>query len=360
MNESLLWIEPGRQFGFEDLVFFQGRGTQDFAARAAQIDTIVLGPHASAAFPVELQDFIASDLTLRQQCDFSDIITASLGRAWVEADPHVVYVENPLSRLIQDPNRAPATDPMGALREFYQRLKEQRAGAKISFAGIDAIRPITFRGQKVLLEPDTPEQWQALEGILSSAVRRGVEVYTDCCEQVLFHVLAARAPEAPLLLISLHDTMNTQMRDDGAIVVERPLADRLPRWVNFGNGGNTEGEAENEPVTFEAASLRRLANAWADAMGLHGAERAAGIWLNRPYKGAFETRHFGAKLRIRQNPAVGAVQVEFLRETLLGRAAVEKLHEPGSDWPAVDSAHINAIAELLAKAGQALRTTTPA
>jgi N-formylglutamate amidohydrolase len=82
--------------------------------------------------------------------------------------------------------------------------------------------------------------------------------------------------------------------------------------------------------------------------------------LNRPYKGAFETRHFGARLRTRQNPAVGAVQVEFLRESLLGHTAVETLHQPGSDWPAVDNAHINAIAKLLAKAGQALRTTTPA
>jgi hypothetical protein len=357
MNPSLLWIDADRKFGFEDLVFFQGRGTQDFAARAAHIDTIVLGPHASAAFPVELQDFIAPDLTLRKQCDFSDIITASLGRAWVEADPHVVYIENPMSRLIQDPNRAPATDPMGALREFYQRLKEQRAGAKISFSGVDAIRPITFSGEQVLVEPVNHKQWQVLEGILSSAVRRGVEVYTECCEQVLFQVLAARAPEAPLLLISLHDTMNTKMRDDGAIVIERPVADRLPRWVNFGNGGNTEGEVDNEPVTLDAGTLRRLASAWADAFRLEGAERDESIWLNRPYKGAFETRHFGARLRTRQNPAVGAVQVEFLRESLLGHAAVETLQQPGSDWPVVNSMHLKKIATALAWAGHILRTT---
>jgi len=356
MNPSLQWIEAGRQFAFEDLVFFQGRGTHDFAIRAAHIDTIVLGPHASAAFPEELQNFIAPDLTLRKQCDFSDIITASLGRAWVKADPHVVYVENPMSRLIQDPNRAPAVNPMSALREFYQRLKKQRSGANISFTGVDAIRPITFSGERVLLEPDTPDQWQALEDIFSSAVRRGIHVYSECCEQVLFHVLAARAPTSPLLLISLHDTMNTKMGEDGALVLERPAADRLPRWVNFGNGGNSEGEAENEPVTLDAGTLRRLAGAWADAFGLHGTEREEAIWLNRPYKGAFEVRHFGARLRTRQNPAIGAVQVEFLRETLLGPLVVEKLHQPGNDWPEVDSIHMNTIAHSLAKAGQSLHT----
>jgi hypothetical protein len=174
---------------------------------------------------------------------------------------------------------------------------------------------------------------------------------------VLCSVLAARSPQAPLLLISLHDTMNTQMRHDGAIVLERPVAERLPRWVNFGNGGNAEGEAGNEPVTFDAASLRGLASAWADALGLHGAEREQAIWLNRPYKGAFETRHFGARLRAHHNPAMGAVQVEFLRETLLGPAAVKQLHQAGSDWPLVDHVHLNKIATALTLAGNNWRST---
>jgi N-formylglutamate amidohydrolase len=147
------------------------------------------------------------------------------------------------------------------------------------------------------------------------------------------------------------------MRGDGAIVVQRPEADRLPRWANLGNKGDTHGDALDDPLTLDGAELRRIAAAWADAFGLDGAERETDILLNRPYKGAFETVHYGARLRLLAAARVGAVQVEFLRETLLGPAAVATLHEPGDGWPQVDAAHIGAIAAALARAGQALRAT---
>lgn len=109
--------------------------------------------------------------------------TSSLGRAWAAADPGVVFVENPHSRLVLDPNRSPPADVMPGLREFFVRLQRQRAGEKIPFGGIDA-------------------------------------------------VFKARKPGTALRVISLHDIMNTKMRADGAIVVERPAADRLPQLVN--------------------------------------------------------------------------------------------------------------------------------
>jgi len=56
---DLLWIEAGRQFAFDELVFWQSVGQQPFEQAAAHIDTIVLGPHASAAFPSELKPFVA-------------------------------------------------------------------------------------------------------------------------------------------------------------------------------------------------------------------------------------------------------------------------------------------------------------
>ena len=355
MSDSLQWIEPGRRFGFDDLVFWRRRGEAPFEAVAAGIDTIVVGPHASAAFPAELRPFISPGLTRRKQFDFSDVMTASLGRRWAEADPHVVYIENPLSRVVLDPNRARPADPIGALREFYARLARQRAGETTSFSGVDVIRPITFGGEDVIVEPADESGWRALGAALAVAAANGFDAYRGCCDRVLATVLAARRTGAPLRLISLHDTMNTKMRPDGAIVVERPESDRLPRWVNFGNKGDAQGEAEADPLTIGAAEMRRIARAWADAFGLDEARRATEITLNRPYKGAFESVHYGARLSALGEPSVGAVQAEFLRETLLGPAATAHLHQPGEDWPAVDAPHIGRIATALAVAGAELR-----
>lgn len=354
MTSDLLWIDAGRRFGFDDLVFRHDR-QRPFAEAAGAIDTIVLGPHASAALPAELRPFIAPGLTRRKQCDFSDIITASLGRAWVAADPRVVYVENPVSRLVLDPNRAPPADPVAGLREFYQRLARQRAGESVSFGGVDAVRPITFGGEDVLAEPGSPAAWQTLATTLAEVAVRTVTAYRACCDEVLRAVLERRPAHAPLRVFSLHDTMNTKMRADGAIVVERAPADRLPQWANLGNKGDAQGNAQDDPITLEGAELRRIAAAWADGFGLQGAARDEQILLNRPYKGAYETVHYGARLRALGQPRVGAVQVEFLRETLLGPTAVARLHAPGTDWPAVDDAHIAGIAAGLARAGQALR-----
>jgi hypothetical protein len=87
MNTRIDWIPAGQTFALDDLVFWQGKGRAPFSAIAARIDTIVLGPHASARFPAELQPFVDAALTRRKQYDYSDVITSSLGRAWAAADP---------------------------------------------------------------------------------------------------------------------------------------------------------------------------------------------------------------------------------------------------------------------------------
>lgn len=360
MAETLEWIAAGRSFGLGDMVFWQGRGLQPFAAAAPHIDTIVLGPHASAAFPAELQPFVAPELTRRKQFDYSDVITSSLGRAWAQADPQVVFVENPHSRLVLDGNREPPADVGPGLREFFARLARQRAGEKVGFGGVDAVRPVTFAGELVLREPASEAQWAELLDALATAGRLGARPYFAARQTVLDAVLAARKPGAALRVVSLHDTMNTKTREDGAIVVERPEADRLPAWVNFGNRGNAQGEADGLPLSLAAAEMRRIRAAWAQAFaaefGLSTTPaRDGGFGLNVPYKGAFETVFFGAQLQALDESRVGAVQVEFLRESLLGPAVTAALHQAGTDWPAVDAAHLARVVVCLCAAGRHLR-----
>ena len=352
-NGSLDWIPAATTFAFEDLVFCSA--AEGFESAARHIDTVVLGPHASARFPAELEPFIDPRLTRRKQYDYSDVIPSALGRAWAAADPGVVFVENPHSRLVLDPNRAPPGAVLPGLREFWSRLARQRAGEKISFAGCDAVRPITFSGEPVLLEPADEQGWAALDAALAQARRLGPEAYLKACDRVIEQVLALRKPGAALRVISLHDTMNTKMRGDGAIVIERPPADRLPELVNFGNKGDHRGEAGTDPLTISAAEMRRIAEAWAQGFGFDAATGNDAITLNSPYKGAYETVHYGAKLAALNDPRVGAVQVEFLRETLLGAQATAQLQQPGTDWPGVDRKHLDGIVSALVAAGRLLR-----
>jgi N-formylglutamate amidohydrolase len=355
MKTTIEWIPAGQAFGFDDLVFWQGKGRAPFSTVAAGIDTVVLGPHASARFPAELQPFVDAALTRRKQYDYSDVITSSLGRAWAAAGSGVVFVECPHSRLVLDPNRAPPADVMAGLREFFVRLERQRAGEKVAFGGIDAVRPITFSGEAVLRPPASDAEWSALARALTAARRLGHDAYRGACDTVIDAVLKARNAGAALRVIGLHDTMNTKMRADGAIVVERPAADRLPQLVNFGNKGDERGEAGSEPLAIGAAEMQRIADAWAQGFGVDAASRAGAITLNRPYKGGYEIGHYGARLAALNEPRVGAVQVEFLRETLLGPRATAQLHRPGADWPDVDQAHLDGIVTALVAADRLLR-----
>ena len=61
------WIPAGTHFGASDMVFFQGKGERDLADVLAGIDLVVTGPHATAAFPAEMQPFVDPSLTTRLQ-----------------------------------------------------------------------------------------------------------------------------------------------------------------------------------------------------------------------------------------------------------------------------------------------------
>jgi N-formylglutamate amidohydrolase len=354
---DLLWIEDGRQFAFDDLVFWQSAGQQPFERAAAHIDTIVLGPHASAAFPSELKPFVNPELTQRKQCDFSDVLTSTLGRLWAQVDPHTVFVENPHARLAGDANRAPPLDPIADLREFFARLARQSQGIKLSFAGVDAIRPITFSGEPVLQEPRDEAEWAQLALAMQRCMAQGVTPYRAACQRVVDTVLAAGAQRA-VRVISLHDTMNTKIHPSGAIVVARPAADRLPAVVNLGNRGDAQGESTDpaDPVTIGGAQLRRLAAAWAQALNIAPEHRASSLTLNQPYKGAYETVFFGHQMRPHQRRGSGVIQVEFLREFLMGPTELAALHSPGSHWPAANQQVLGSLAMALAQAGHALRS----
>jgi len=315
----------------------------------------VFGPHASADFPAELRPFVAPGLTRRQQFDYSDVIISAVGRAWAAADPHVAYVENPHSRLVLDPNRAPVADAGPGLRQFFATLARQRAGEKVSFAGMDTVRPVTFSGQPALREPGTEAEWSALIATLNDCAARGPNAYAAVRDALVEQVLAARPTGARVLLLSLHDTMNTQILPDGAITRERPVADRLPWLANFGNRGDFAGEGPLDEITIAGTEMRRIADAYARAWDITDSARNTAILLNNPYKGAFETVHWGAKLRALGRVNLGMVQVEFLRETLLGPRVTASLHQPGKDWPAVDQVHLAETVGRLKQAGDSLR-----
>jgi hypothetical protein len=375
---ELLWVPTGRQFTFDDLVHWQGKRTGDaFEDIAARIDVIVLGPHASAAFPGELREFVSAELTCRKQHDFSDVITGDVGRTWADLDPRTVFIEAPHSRVALDGNRAPQEDIEPALREFFKRLQKQRAGEDVSFAGCDEVRPITFAGEDVLIEPTQDQEWRQLLEAIRAAARLGVECYRASVERVISAVRvkrreSRRGGRQPPMIVGLHDTCSWKMRKDGAIVVERPEPDRMPKLVNFGNGGDhrgdhvgLEGSEEPTPRLASGERIRQMAAAWCTAFGYacdasfaHPAANACDeiVSFNRPFKGGAEVKQWG--LRVQYDPdfemACDIFQVEFDRDALLGPDVAGQLKLPGSDWPAVDQAHVLKVASNLKAAHDAL------
>jgi hypothetical protein len=243
MSKALLWISKGKKHGLHDLVSWAGKTPeQPFEEVAARITTIVLGPHASAAFPDEIQPFISPTLTLRKQHDFSDVITAATGRAWAAADPRVVFVETPHSRVVLDANRTHAADIGPALRECFARLKRQRAGEDgVTFKGVDCVRPVTFSGEDVLIEPSdearthtrtpthkhtntktqktqktqthtrtrtcehahTQAGWMALIAAIKVSAPNGYHAYQTATAVVIAAVRAAQTAGTPLTIIGL-------------------------------------------------------------------------------------------------------------------------------------------------------------
>ncbi len=249
------------------------------------------------------------------------------GCVCVYIDPRVVFVENPHSRLSLDANRAHEADIEPALRECFARLRRQCAGESgVTFEGVDGVRPVTFSGENVLLEPSSESRWAELVAALKLAAAQGICAYQTATERVVAAVRAARPAGASLMIIGLHDTSSQKMRTDGAIVVERPIKDRLPLLVNFGNLGDFRGEPRDisRPMLCQGDDMRRVAAAWCEALGYacdrsfpSPAEHACTeiVSFNRPYAGGYEVQAWARRLRADGDLTTRVFQVEFERGT---------------------------------------------
>lgn len=380
------WIPAGRTFGVGDMVFFAGRGERDLDDVLADIDLIVTGPHASAAFPEEMAPFVDARMTRRLQYDFTDISTSPVARRWAELDPRVLYIEDPHPRAVRDANR-PRPDDLGAtLRQAFERLVA--AGeAKPDLTGVDAIRPVTFGLRPVLVEPHDDAGWNAMVAAFEAAGALGVDRYERVRDELIERVIEAKlarlssldptttseadwASATTLDHLSIHDTMNHTARSDGAICVERAPADRLPNVVALSNRGDGEGEvsvcagvgirADVAVPTMDPARLRRIAGAYRSAFA---ADAPGDVALNRPYLGGHETQVIGPRLRALEPLAVvrtgdgparqlrfGSWQNEFLREFLLGPEASAALMAPGREWAAPPAERVDWLAGRLGAA----------
>ena len=393
---GLVWVPEGKVFGFDDLVFYRGKGEVPFDLVAGKIDLILTGPHATAAIPRELEPFLEAGLTQRQQYDFSDMTTSDLCKRWVEVDGHAVYVEFPHHRILFDPNRDRPADPEAGLREFFTRRDAQARGESVSFNGVDAIRPVSFSGVPFLRRPANDSEWHRLMGVITDLGDRGARPYARIRDEVIARVFAAKCANlhgldldrvtvgefnsARMLHVQcVHDTMNATVGPDGAVDQDKPRADWLPRVVSLGNRGDERGEPRpsaeggimplvDVPI-IDGGQFRSLQQALAFAFDVPHEEIEAALALNTPYLGAFECQAIGRLLRDLEPQGIvrhgsgekvlsirtGAYQAEFLRETLMGVKNVAHVRRPGTDWPGTDHEHHADLTARLAQAYDILR-----
>lgn len=393
---GIVWIAEGTTFGFEDLVFYRGKGQVPFADVARRIDLVLTGPHATAAIPRELMPFLEPTLTEREQHDFSDMTTSDLCRRWAEVDDRVVYVEFPHHRMLFDPNREWPADPEAALRGFFERHEAQSRGEKVTFNGVDAIRPISFSGVHFLRRPTDDDQWRTLTRTIDDLGSRGARAYETIRTQVITTVFEAKCARlhaldmdtvsvadfnsARMLHVQcVHDTMNATLGDDGAVNRDKPRSEWLPGIVSLGNRGDARGEprppAGGGPLPsidvpiIDGAQFRSLQRALAIAFEVAPDQVAAELALNTPYLGAFECQAVGRMLRSLEPQGIvrhasdekvlrirtGAYQAEFRRETLLGERNTAYLRRPGSDWPPTDEVNHTDLTARLKRAYDILR-----
>ena len=387
------WIPEGTRFGVDEMVWFAGRGERDLDEHLAQVDLIITGPHASAAFPAEMQPFVDPSLTTRLQHDFTDISTSPVTRRWALTDPHVLYVEDPHPRAVRDANRARPDDLIPGLREAFARLDAAGPGARPSLAGVDAVRPVTFGYLPVLKRPQTEDDWDRLGEALDKAGSLGIDEYERVRDDLIERVVEAKLRRLATLdpgactvaewgsathldVMSMHDTMNHTARPDGAVCLERQPEDRLPAVVALSNQGDETGALDpsdavtlrdpTEVTTMRPARIRSIGRAYRMAFDAWGPDDVA---YNRPYKGGHETRTIGPKLLSLEPLAVvrppggvarrlrlGVWQNEFLREFLLGPEAAAALAKPGIDWVMPPDDRVDWLAERLRHAHDLVRS----
>lgn len=343
-------IPAGRTFTPDDIVVYadpQHRSLDDVLRDA---DLLVSCPHAGAAIPEELAEFLSPALTRRLQYDFTDVATAAVVRRWASQDPRVVAVINPHPRLVRDPNRARPADVAADLTAAIERVRAAGPWQRVDLTGVDAIRPVTFSFFPIIEVPDTGAGLHRLVETFVEVAERGLGVYERTRDELTERMVAERLRTGGALTrLSFHDTMNTTTTKDGAVDVPRAEKDRLPNIVALSNRGDARGEERDpaDPPTMAPERLRALAEA--HRIGFDAAQ-PGDVALNQPYLGSQEILAAGARFRTLADEAAAAgavldaVQAEFLREFLLGDAATAQLHRPGTDWITEDPAHVDRIA----------------
>ena len=347
---SLDLIPAGRTFTEDDIVVYADREHRTLDKAIRDADVLISAPHAGAAIPEEVAEFLSPALTRRLQYDFTDVATDAIVRRWASQDPKVVAVLNPHPRLVRDPNRAKPADVAADLSAAIARTAEAGPWQRVDLTGVDAIRPVTFSFFPILEVPRSEAELHRLVGTFVEVAERGLGVYERIRDDLTERFLARGLEDGGRFTrLSFHDTMNTTTTRDGAVSVARDEKDRLPQVVALSNRGDSEGEERtpDDPPTMDPARLRMLAAAHRKGFEVTD---PADVALNKPYLGSQEILAAGARFREvgEQARAAGlrldAVQAEFLREYLLGDAAVEELHRPGTDWIVEDPAHVEAVA----------------
>jgi len=387
------WIPEGTRFGIDEMTYFVGRGERDIDERLAEVDLVITGPHASAAFPGEMQPFVDVRLTKRLQYDFTDVSTSPVTRRWALIDPRVLYVEDPHPRAVRDANRARPDDLVPCLREAFARLDAAGPDGRPSLVDVDAVRPVTFGYIPVLTRPHTDDDWDELGRALRRVGTLGIDEYERVRDDLIERVVEAKLRRLATLdpasctvaewnsathldVMSMHDTMNHTARPDGAICVERQPEDRLPAVVALSNHGDATGELDasdvaalrdpSEVPSMRPDRLRTIGRAYRMAFDAWARDDVA---YNRPYKGGHETRTLGPKLRALEPLAVvrrrdgitrrlrlGVWQNEFLREFLLGPEAAAALSQPGTDWVLPPEDRVDWLAARLRHAHDLVRS----
>lgn len=365
---NLDFIPRGTVFTPEQITHWANPEQRSLDQAIAAADVLVTTPHSGAAIPEELAPFLSPALTRRLQYDYSDVATASIVRRWAQIDPRIVAVINPHPRLVRDPNRPKPDDVAATLAQAVERVRAAGAWQPVDLTGVDAIRPVTFSFFPILEIPESSAGVGDLVDTFARVAAQGLDVYQATNARLLDRFIEktqqgrAEGADAHFTRLSFHDTMNTTTTRDGAVSVARQAKDRLPDVVALSNRGDHEARLRadqdparpDDPPTMAAELMQALAHAHRE--GFTVTEPDA-VMLNQPYLGSQEIRETGALLRERDLPptAFGAVQAEFRREFLLGDRAVEKLHRPGTDWPAEDPLHVDAIAQACKRAWDLFR-----
>jgi hypothetical protein len=349
-------IPAGHTFTAQEITVFADSDHRTLDEAIAEADVLVSCPHAGARIPEELVPFLSPALTRRLQYDFTDVATAAIVREWARNDRRIVAVINPHPRLVRDPNRARPVDIAADLTTAIERTRAAGPWQRVDLSGVDAIRPVTFSFLPILAVPEDDAERDRLVRTFVEVGERGLGVYERTRDALSERFIAAKLRTGGRFTrLSFHDTMNTTTTRDGAVNVARDPKDRLPSVVALSNRGDTRGDERDpdDPPTMDPERLRALADAHRAGFRV---ERPDAVALNTPYLGSQEIRAAGIRFRELADQAaeaaltLDAVQAEFLREYLLGAAAVEELHRPGTEWIDEDPAHIHDVATACRRA----------